>query len=882
MSEETSLAIREKTEAFPQHPSSMLERPGPLVAWFYKTFFRHIKVDTRYFEMVRDLSSRGTVVYVMRSRSFINYLFFNALCLSQNLPLARFNNGGSLLWLQPIAVLFRYFWAFLKGRRKLPQTQALRQTVSLNESALLFLRKPRTITTWSQYVDRLIPELLSLQRERERPIYLLPQLLIWERRPAKVKRSIFDVVFGEVSEPGLLRQFWLLALNYKSATVKVSDPVNLKEYIDDPQSQDEETAARIRGQIVGYLEREFRVVLGPQLKEHSHIKQEVLDGRGLKDVFSKISQETNESPDALKSRASKMLDEIGASISFRAIEIMGWILEKVFARIYDGIEYSQEEFARVRDAARKGPLLLLPSHKSHIDYLLVSWLFFREDLMPPHIAAGQNLSFWPLGPLFRRGGAFFLRRSFKGDKLYGAVFRAYVQRLVLDGHNIEFFIEGGRSRSGKLLPPKLGLLGMVVDAFLSGTGKDLQVIPIGIVYEKVLEDKAYQKELLGGQKKSESATDVLKAGKVLGSSYGRVYLHFDEALSLREFLAERGLTETEPGDEYRTTPPDPERVRSAVKELGFRVSQGINQATVVSPSALVATALLTHPRRGMARSDLESRCAFLVHFLRKQNARFSRALAGEPTDETAKEGLQQAIFLFHKNNFVAIHDQGDEVIYSINTEWRPSLDYYKNNLLHHLIEPALISAALLRANGEMTLADLSQEVKELSRLLKHEFLFRADITFDEILRRALTKMQESKLIIQTGSSIKIDPKGAAHVQFFRSLIVNFLESFSVVVSSLDALVQGPLIEKELMKVIREKGERLYLTGEIRRKEACVLLNYQNVLQLLQDKKVLTSQSIEDAKGKIIKTTISLSDAYRENNPRTKLKEEATRYLRPGE
>jgi glycerol-3-phosphate O-acyltransferase len=880
MSSESTLVARDKVEPFPQHPSSMLERPGRLVSWFYRTFFRHVKVDERYLEMVRGLSSKGTVVYVMRARNFINYLFFNALCLSQGLPLARFNNGSSLLWLQPISVLLRYLWAFLMGRRKLSPTKALCQMVSLNESALLFLRKPRTITTWSQEVDRFVPTLLALQREQERPIYLLPQLLIWERRPAKVKRSIFDVVFGEVSEPGILRQLWLFVLNYKSATVKVGEPVDLKTFMAEPPAEDEETADRVRGQLVGYLEQEFRVILGPQWKDPASIKNEVLESEGLRDSLIELSRETEEGVEALKTKADKMLNEIGANLSFPALETMGWILEKVFSRIYDGIEYSQEEFARIRDAARKGPLILLPSHKSHIDYLLVSWLIFREDLMPPHIAAGQNLSFWPLGPMFRRGGAFFLRRSFKGDKLYGTVFRAYVQRLMLDGHNIEFFIEGGRSRSGKLLPPKLGLLSMVVDAYLSGTGREPQVIPIGIVYEKVLEDKSYQKELLGAQKKSESAADVLKASSVLGSSHGRVYLHFDEALPLGEFLRARGLEAVSPDAKHRA--PEPEKIRSAVKELGFRVAQGINRATVVSPSALVATALLTHPRRGMARDELEARCAFLVNFLRRLGARFSRALNGETNSDEAREGLQQAIFLFHKNNFVTIHDQGELVVYSVNAEWRPSLDYYKNNLLHHLVEPALIATSLLRAGGDLSIGDLSQEVKELSRLLKHEFLFRADIPFEDTLRLALSQLQDAGLITFDEHQIKTAPKSLMLMKFFRALLLNFMESIVVVVSSLEELREKPLPEKDFIRLVRSRGERLYLTGEIRRKEACVALNYQNVLLLLQDRKVLILQTIEDPKGKAPKVSLRLADSFRDPGARATLQEEITRYLKPGE
>jgi glycerol-3-phosphate O-acyltransferase len=701
----------------------------------------------------------------------------------------------------------------------------------------------------------------------------LPQIIIWERRPARTRRSFFDVIFGEVSDPGLLRQLWLFALNYKSAVVKVGDPVDLRAHAAQA-SDDEERAQQVRDELAGYLEREFRVVLGPVAKEPYQIRDEILSDQTLRDQLLVLARNTGEEPDALTKRARSIIGQISAKLDFRIIEILDWIMGRIFERIFDGIEFREDEFAKLRDAARKGPLLLLPSHKSHIDYLLVSWLFHRQELVPPHIAAGDNLSFWPLGALFRRSGAFFLRRSFKGDPLYASVFTAYVRRLVRDGHNIEFFIEGGRSRSGKLLEPKLGLLGMVVNAFLDGTGRDIQVAPISIVYERVPEDKAYQQELLGGAKKAESVGQVLKASKVLGSTYGRIYLHFDHTLSLGDFLAGYQLFPKE-----KETDPDPpeDKVRGAVRELAYRITQGINQATVVTPSALVATVLLTHPRRGIAREELEDRCAFLIEFLHRRGARFSKALAQGPRSPETQEGLQQAIFLFHKNGFVTIHDQGDLVVYSVNPDWRPSLDYYKNGLLHHLIEPALVSTVLLRHGGSRSYEALSQEVKTLSRLFKHEFLFRTDISFEETLRQATSVLVSEKLI--TGDEqqgFRASPKGTPWLSFFRGLVLNFFESALTVTLALEDLAARPLPEKEFLKLVRNRGERLYLTGEIRRREAALALNYQNALASLRSRSVVQQ---EDAKGKPL---LSLSEPYRAPSARQALLDELSAYLQSHE
>src|SRR5262249_45677326 len=223
---------------------------------------------------------------------------------------------------------------------------------------------------------------------------------------------------------------------------------------------------------------------------------------------------------AIEKRGRANLREIAADPKPWMFRLGRPILSWVFRRIFDGIEVDREGLAKVRDAARKGPLIIVPSHKSHVDYLVLSYVFLENDLVPPHIAAGANLAFWPLGFFFRRGGAFFLRRTFRGDRLYGAVFRAYVRKLLRERFNIEFFIEGGRSRTGKLLAPKLGLLGMVVEAALDDDGahaRKAQVVPISIGYEKVIEEKSYAKELAGGKKKKEDVKGLLKATRVLGA-----------------------------------------------------------------------------------------------------------------------------------------------------------------------------------------------------------------------------------------------------------------------------------------------------------------------------------------------------------------------------
>jgi len=191
---------------------------------------------------------------------------------------------------------------------------------------------------------------------------------------------------------------------------------------------------------------------------------------------------------------------------------------------------------RIRRVSKKGPLILVPCHKSHLDYLIISWVFLNNKIPCPLIAAGKNLSFWPLGPIFRGGGAFFLRRTFKGEVLYTKIFAAYIKKILTEGFHIEFFIEGGRSRTGKLLTPKIGFLSLLIDAFIENNWDDMTFVPIYIGYDRVLEEKAYIHEMEGGKKSPENLKNVIKARKFLKKKYGKIYLNFHKPFSLKNYL----------------------------------------------------------------------------------------------------------------------------------------------------------------------------------------------------------------------------------------------------------------------------------------------------------------------------------------------------------
>ena len=268
----------------------------------------------------------------------------------------------------------------------------------------------------------------------------------------------------------------LLALfrNRTRAFVKLGEPIDLQQVIADFAGLDDATIARkVRGALHQHLAREIRVIIGPPLKAPQRLVAETLRDRTLRATLAEIARERGRADGSVEKEAEKDLREIAAEYSHQMIELFRWFLMWVFHRIYDGLEIDEAGLERIARTNAKMPIIVCPSHKSHIDYLVMSVVFYNHGLIPPHIAAGINLDFWPIGTIFRKSGAYFIRRSSRGDRVYGSVLRSYVKKLVKDGYSQEFFIEGSRSRTGKVLQPKFGILAMQAEAWIDGVQPDV-------------------------------------------------------------------------------------------------------------------------------------------------------------------------------------------------------------------------------------------------------------------------------------------------------------------------------------------------------------------------------------------------------------------------
>jgi glycerol-3-phosphate O-acyltransferase len=816
--------------------------PNPILKWFYDRYFAHITVDDAWSDQVRDAARKGVVVYVMRSISFLDFLCLDFLTKRFALPLVRFVNDLGLWILEPFGKGGRR----LRFRRQIPEDRALEDTVRDKFGALLFLRRPPKVGKVEHKgreleVD-LIRTLVEAQRKMDEPILLCPQTFVWTKRPAQKKPSLIDLIFGPREWPGRIRVLFQFLFNYRNAVLSAGEPWSLKKFMDEHQDlTDSEIADKIRYALLRIMERERSVVLGPKSKTPGRIRDELLRSPRVAKHIRAQARAKNRPVAKIEREARRELRRLCAAQNPYTLAFLHRLFANVWNRIYDGLEVDQEGLAKVRDASRDGAIVLLPSHKSHVDYLILSDVMYMNAMSPPLIAAGDNLNFWPIGPILRGAGAFFIRRSFKGKKLYSVLVDAYMRKLLLEGFSIEFFLEGGRSRTGKLLSPKYGLLSMVVDACLMLPGQKVSFVPISIGYERIVEERSYVDEQAGAEKAKENIGGLLKTPRVLRSRYGRLYLQFGEPLAfedaMRETIEERG-EEVPDGAERRAAISAPAR-RALVQKIAHRVVYRINQVTVVTPAALVATVVLAHQRRGISFSDLVAGARRMSETLDRLGARFATTILRE--DGTVREDtIQEATRLFMDGKLMTRHGEGDDAIFTIPEERRIAVEYYKNNILHFFVPSAMIAAAVLTGSEEaLTAKILRERVRKLSRLFKFEFMYRADATFDEIFEDALAQMLAAGELERVVDRIQpAEGEAGERVTNYAMMLRTYFETYRLAVRGATVLLDETMGRKEWVKRTLSVGQRMYLAGELELRESLSKMRLETAIEALKDLGVL--------------------------------------------
>lgn len=815
-------------------------------------------VDEAWERRVREADARGTAVYVLRNVSVVDYFALEHLTRKLGLPPVRFANDRGLSVLDPGRAPM---WQKLLPRDEASYAGELARVLEEGSSAALFLKRPPSLlepaaasvgratlhSRGKAEGDVYLHTVLAAQRARQTPILLVPQVFVWSKHPDSSERGVVDALFGPREWPGTLRTLAQFLLNFRHVTLRAGEPLDVAQFLaqQGANTPDDVLVRRLTYALLRRLERERRAVVGPSKKPLDRVRAEVARSPKLKRTVIELGGDGLRERRALQARALAMVEELESAQDMNAIQLMDAAFDATLAKMYSAIEVDHAGLERLKEASKDGTLILLPSHKSHVDYIILTRIFYHARMPAPVIAAGDNLNFFPLGDVLRRGGAFFIRRSFKGDRLYGAVVDAYIRRLILDGVSLELFLEGGRSRTGKLLSPKLGLLSMVVEAALSGHRR-VYFCPISIGYERVVEERSLVRELTGGEKGQEDVRGLLRALETLVGRYGKLNVQFGEPLTLDGVLGELDEPRTA-SDTAAERPRDlarerraltPARRRALITRLAHRVMNEINGVTAVTPGALVATALLSHGKRGIADADLIAVCVRLFERLRSFGARFSPSVSLDGRT-VRRAGISEATELFFRAGHLEVRhageplDKGSEraphpspnAFYLVKDERRHALDLAKNVVVHFFVDRGLVATALLAQEGPPTNREaLAARVQALSRLFKHEFSFRVDAPFERIFEETLAAMRrdgEVRDVTVDGREAITLGEGAPgdDARLYASILLEFVEGYRIAARALSALVKGPLTQKELAKRALAVGDRMFLGGEVQRKEA---------------------------------------------------------------
>jgi glycerol-3-phosphate O-acyltransferase len=569
-------------------------------------------------------------------------------------------------------------------------------------------------------------------------VQVVPVTILWGRDPGKEKPGFRTLITHSLT-PSWFRKFFVVLFSGRDNFIRFSQPLDLSLLVNEKADVNELPQKLLRVARV-HFKRQKLAATGPKMPSREQLFNSLLASPTIKKAIQDEAKAKNISQTEARQNALKLLDEIAANYSEAMIRVAERALTWLWNKLYNGIDIKYTE--QIHELTNKGhEIIYMPCHRSHMDYLLLTYSIYHEGLVPPHIAAGINLNFFPAGGIFRRSGAFFIRRSFAGNKLYSAVFKEYLSQLFIKGYSVKFYTEGGRSRTGRLLPPKTGMLAMTLQAMLRGIDRPVSIVPVYIGYEHVMEINTYLKELAGKDKKGESIFGILKAIKNL-KNYGRGNLNFGDPISINQYL-----NDNQPDWRESIHPTDvqkPQWLGPQVASLADQVMVKINNVAALNAVNLLAMILLVNDKQALSKPKLLAQLDFYLQLQR--NASYSEKVTAP--EETPAQLLTHALKL---NKFNVISDEFGEII-TINDKEKILFNYYRNNILHLFAVPSLVALHIFKSHTT-TVAQCQQMIDAFYPLFAKEwFMHELD---ENYLTRILANFTDQNLIELDGDNIKV-------------------------------------------------------------------------------------------------------------------------------
>ncbi len=668
----------------------------------------------------------------------------------------------------------------------------------------------------------------ALRADAVRDVLLVPTAVYWGRAPQK-EGSWLRLLFAENWElTTRLRKFISVLINGRNVMVEMGEPISLRSLLDSSPAPDQ--ARRVTRVLRGILRRQRAVRIGPDLSHRRTIVAQVLRARAVRAVVAAQAKEghTSYRPGLIEAR--KYAFEIAANYSHAFVQFAEKLLGRVWNRVYDGVKFNHA--GTLKEVSEGNEVVYVPCHRSHMDYLLLSYVIYHQGYAIPHIAAGINLNIPVVGRFLRKGGAFFIRRSFAGNALYTVVFMKYLAAIMARGHSLEYFIEGGRSRTGRLLHPKTGMLSMTVRSFLRDPVRPVVFVPVYFGYERIVEAGTYISELSGAPKKKESWWDLLTSLRVLRERFGTVHVNVGEPIRLDAMLDSHLPSWRGQHFEDDTRLP---AVNALVGELALRIMRGINAAAAVTPINLLATALLSTPRGALPESTLTGQIDLYIKLLR-----------ASPYDPrvTITDATPAAIVVYGESLKIisrVSHKLGD--IIRMSDESAQLISYYRNNVLHLFALPSLVACAFI-GNSMLRTEDIQRLAWRVYPYVASELFLRwREDELARVIETVLAALAANGVLQPTedGTAWRRPPPdspAAMQLSMLAQATIQTIERYYLAISLLLKAGSGSINQKTLEQQCQLAAQRMDMLYGFNSPEFFDRALFENFIDLLRERGVV--------------------------------------------
>jgi glycerol-3-phosphate O-acyltransferase len=664
-------------------------------------------------------------------------------------------------------------------------------------------------------------ELLEADDDRS----VVPVRVFWVPGGLPTRSKVVSLISGrDTYRPPELLQRSILRKDPQRARVVDGEPAKVSElrqqWSDNTVAENPRDFARFvirRAELA--IERVELRLLGPEYKSPRLVKPEMLASNrfraGLEDI-----------PGATLEDAGKMLDELATGWSRFSVDLIPTLGRAIFSRGFDpNVDYDRAEIEVMRGALEDHPAVLLFSHRSYLDGVIVPVAMQENRLPPVHTFAGINLSFGFMGPLMRRSGAIFIRRKLD-DPLYKYVLRQFVGYIVEKRFNLSWSIEGTRSRTGKMLPPKLGLLSYVADAYLDGRSNDILLQPVSISFDQLHETAEYAAYARGGEKTPEGVSWLYNFIKAQGDrNFGKIYVRFPEAVSMREYL----------GEPHGPMVDDQAAKRLAMQKMAFEVAWRILRATPVNATGLVAALLLSTRGVALTLGQLHHTLQDSLDYLeRKQTPMTNSALRLRTLD-----GVRAAVDALSNGHPITRVDGGREPVWRIAPENEHEAAFYRNTLIAAFLETSIVDLSLVHAahaDGDRLDAFWAQAMR-LRDLLKFDFYFADSAAFREHVAEEMSWLDDWENNVAAGGERITAMLRAKRPLIAGAMLRPFFEAYEIVA---DVLRGAPpeIGEKELTQLALGVGRQYVAQERVHSNEAVSALLFTTARQVAGDQHLL--------------------------------------------